>query len=204
MWLSGCHRDADLTTRFFIRFLESKIRDHAGHEAAQVTYINLRIGAEEHTGKSARFPLSFKVYIRRTIEMFQFLFGVGTDYTGNQRTCAGTGDHPWQQALFQQGFDHAQVIKTQHTTTTEHQRRAAITDIGTVEKIQFFLGRYQAVVQLRQVAQRVFNLVYVLFYQFLGAKLGLAIKTAAAHAAHIAVNALVECEHQPMVVVASA
>ena len=93
------------------------------------------------------------------------------------------------------------MIKTQHAPAAEHQRRAAVANVGAVEKIELLLRVDQRVVDLRQVAQGFIYLVNILFYQLLGAKPGLAIQAAAPHPAHIAVDALVEREQQAVVVV---
>ena len=195
------HRDTDLPAGLLIGLLEGQVRYHPRDQPPQVPDVYLRIGAEEHTGEHARFLLRLEQDIGGAVKVLQLPVGMGAQHARHQRAGTGARNHPRQQALLQQGLDHAQMIKTQHAPAAEHQRRAAVANVGAVEKIELLLRVDQRVVDLRQVAQGFIYLVNILFYQLLGAKPGLAIQAAAPHPAHIAVDALVEREQQAVVVV---
>ena len=82
--------------------------------------------------------------------------------------------------------------KAQHPPATEHQCRAPVTDVTAIEKFEFLLSGNDFFGQLGQQSERLVDFLNVLLYHYLGARLGLTIKHALAHATHVAVDAFIE------------
>ena len=136
--------------------------------------------------------------------MFQFLVGVCTEHTGDQRAGTGPGNHPWQQVLLEHDLDHPEVVETQDPSPAQHQRRAAEAHVGAIKEVELLLHIDLVAVQLREETQGVIDLVDILLDEALGPGAGARVQAVVAHPAHVAVNTLVEGEQQALVVLARA
>jgi len=89
----------------------------------------------------------------------------------------------------------------QRTRATHHQRRAAKTMTGAIEKIQlFFVADFSAVV-LCKYFQSVDYFFNIILYQLLGTRKSMPIQSGPAHASHIAMNTFIESEEHALDIV---
>ena len=150
MRLSGCDSNTDLTPRLGIGLPKRKVWNGRSNQFLGV----LRRESATHP----RYPLPehalttivLGVHHSHEIELCHFFVGIGRQRRGHNRARAGAGNHSRQQPLPEQLADHTDMQKAEHATTTEHQCRAAVTDVTAIEKIEFLLGRNDVVGQLGQ------------------------------------------------------
>lgn len=81
----------------FHSFLEGQGQNHARDKLFEVGYVDLRIGAEEHTGKGAR-PRSASVITLAGSEFLQFQVMARPGGFRHQASALELGDDPRQQA----------------------------------------------------------------------------------------------------------
>ena len=150
MRLSGCDSNTDLTSGLGIGLPKRQVWNGRSNQFLGV----LRRESATHP----RYPLPehalttivVGVHHSHEIELCHFFVGIGRQRRGHNRARTGAGNHPGQESLSKQLADHTDMQKAEHTTATEHQCRAPVTDVTAIEKIEFLLGRNDFVGQLGQ------------------------------------------------------
>ncbi len=132
----------------------------------------------------------------------QFLINVGTGGGGKDGPGAAAGDDFGQQPLIEQRLEHTGVEEAKYSAATQHQRGPPVAVAGSQEEILLFSQRDDLVIHLVQVVKRAAQFVDVAGNEILGPKPGLVIQRRLAHAAEVAMNALVKHKQQLVVILA--
>ncbi|MDT4850492.1 hypothetical protein FQZ97_846440 [compost metagenome] len=98
--------------------------------------------------------------------------------------------------LLKQRFQYSNMEVAEHSCTAEHQRRTTEAMTGTKEEVLAFLQRNNMVIKVVDDFQRQADFLDVLVDQMLGAHVRAVVQGRLAHPGEVAMDTLVEGEHQ--------
>ena len=165
--------------------------------------------AVEHRGAAQQaFPADrlerFHIDVFRFQLGGQFVVVMGAHHGGDDAAGAGAGDHRGQQALFPEGFRHADVEQPQGGAAGEHQAALPESLAGGFEEIQFLLEPELGEVAVTEVVQGGAYLFQIALDQPLGAGAAVAVESGVGDIAQVAVQAFMQVKDQFVDVVALA